>query len=66
MIDERLLAILACPRCDARPPLELTDNQLICTKCHAQYSIVDGIPNLLPEDATFEGEDKESSVESSA
>ena len=51
MIAPDFLAMLACPRCEDRPPLELKDDRLVCTKCHFWYRIVDGVPHLLPEDA---------------
>lgn len=50
-IDPELLEILACPLCDDRPPLELIEEHLVCTKCGSRYPIEDGIPRLLPEDA---------------
>jgi uncharacterized protein YbaR (Trm112 family) len=51
MIDEKLLAILACPLCDERPPFKLVDSYLICTVCGHGFPIVDDIPHLLPESA---------------
>lgn len=51
MIDPGLLEILACPRCDDRPPLRLQGSHLICDRCQSAYPIVDDIPHLLPEDA---------------
>ncbi len=51
MIDETLLPILACPRCDERPPLDLREDRLVCTVCGYAYPIVDGIPHLLVEEA---------------
>lgn len=49
-MDEKLLEILACPRCDERPPVELRGERLVCTKCGYGYPIIDGIPHMLPED----------------
>ncbi len=52
LMSPELLAILACPNCEVRPPLRLAkDNLLICTECGKGYLIKDGIPDLLPEDA---------------
>lgn len=48
-MDEALLAILACPRCDERPPLRRDGDRLVCDVCRHAYPIVDGIPHLLPE-----------------
>jgi len=50
MIDSELLEILACPRCDERPPLEHVDGRLVCTRCRFSYPVVEGIPHLLVED----------------
>lgn len=49
MIDESLLAILACPLCDDRPALRLDGEWLICDQCRHRFPIRDGIPHLLPE-----------------
>jgi hypothetical protein len=48
MIDEKLLALLACPACQG--DIELKDNQIFCTSCHRRYPIVDGIPVLLVDE----------------
>ena len=49
MIDEKLLAILACPVCKA--PLRLDGESLVCTRTEVRFPIEDGIPNLLPDSA---------------
>lgn len=51
MIDPELLAILACPVCEERPPLREEGDFLVCTVCGRKYPVVDGIPHLLPEEA---------------
>ncbi|MBS1713201.1 MAG: Trm112 family protein [Armatimonadetes bacterium] len=51
LIPPDLLDILACPRCDDRPKLELKEDKLVCPSCGCSYPIVDGVPHLLPEDA---------------
>jgi uncharacterized protein YbaR (Trm112 family) len=51
MIDESLLEVLACPKCDSRPPLSLEGTVLVCTECGWGYRIQDDIPNMLVEDA---------------
>lgn len=50
-IDEKLLAVLACPKC--KGPLELTaDGQgLDCRQCKLRYAINDGVPDMLVDDA---------------
>lgn len=50
MIDPELLAILACPVCDARPPLREEGEYLVCSKEGHGFPVVEGIPHLLPED----------------
>ncbi len=51
MIEPKLLELLACPRCESRPPVELNGNLLVCTECHYAYRIEEGIPDMLPESA---------------
>jgi uncharacterized protein len=53
-----LLEILCCPLCRGDLKLESKERQgpeivtgnLTCTKCHTEYPIADGIPDLLPPD----------------
>ncbi len=52
-LDPKLLAILACPADDNRPPLRLEGETLVCDQCGRVYPIRDGIPILLPEEATL-------------
>jgi len=49
IIDEFLLEVIACPKCKGR--LVLKDNYLICEKDRLKFKIIDGIPDLLLEDA---------------
>jgi uncharacterized protein YbaR (Trm112 family) len=53
-IPQELLAILACAIC--KTPLTLSQRQdsLICSQCHRAYPIRDGLPILLPDEATIE------------
>lgn len=51
MLNPQLLAILACPACDDRPPLELRGAYLVCYHCRRAYPIRDEIPVLLVEEA---------------
>lgn len=48
-ISEELLAILACPSSD-HAPLELVEDELVCTSCASRFPIRDGIPVLLADD----------------
>lgn len=50
-MDRDLLEILACPRCEVRPPLREEGSRLVCTVCGWSYPVVDGIPHLLVEEA---------------
>ncbi len=50
-----LLNILACPVCKGDLDVEVFEEddeiisgKLICKRCHAEYPIEDGIPNMLP------------------
>lgn len=52
-IDPVLLSILACPACDDRPSLREEGETLVCDKCHRVYPVREGIPVLLPEEATI-------------
>ncbi|MBI2579529.1 MAG: Trm112 family protein [Candidatus Aenigmarchaeota archaeon] len=44
-----LLKVLACTRCKGN--LDYKKTHLVCTKCRLKYSIIDGIPDMLPEHA---------------
>jgi uncharacterized protein YbaR (Trm112 family) len=48
-VDPRLLSILACPWCLGC--LDWRAERLTCSKCGAVFSIRDGIPNMLVEQA---------------
>ena len=47
MIDDALLAILACPACQG--DVALKDNKIVCAKCGRKYPIKNGIPVLLAD-----------------
>lgn len=51
MIDQDLLAILACPKC--KGPLKYLEQPdgLACEACMLLYEIRDGIPVMLIEEA---------------
>ncbi len=56
-LSQELLDILACPACDDRPPVELTEDQkfLKCNKCKRKYPIADGrIPQMVVDEAVME------------
>ena len=51
VLNPDLLAILACPACDDRPPLALRGDYLVCNQCRRAYPIRNDIPTLLVEEA---------------
>lgn len=53
VLNPDLLAILACPACDDRPPLALRRDYLVCNQCRRAYPIRDEIPILLVEEAVL-------------
>jgi len=50
-LDEKLLALLACPLC--RGPLEHEPGtaRLVCRACRKAWPVREGVPDLLPESA---------------
>ena len=49
MIDQNLLAILACPACQG--DVELKEEKIVCKKCGRKYPIRNGIPVMLANEA---------------
>jgi len=57
-VKRDLLDILRCPLCRGELALtsrktegaEIVEGTLTCGKCHVEYPISDGIPDLLPPD----------------
>ncbi|MGE4594520.1 MAG: Trm112 family protein [Gammaproteobacteria bacterium] len=49
MIQESLLKMLVCPKCNG--PLKQVGDELICEESQLAYPIQDGIPVLLVEEA---------------
>ena len=56
-ITRELLEILACPACKTGLVLTSDGQGLLCNACRRRYAIVDDIPIMLVEEATFEPED---------
>ena len=56
MIDDELLKILACPVC--KTDVGLKDEAIVCAECGRRYPIKDGIPIMLVEEASIDGEEK--------
>lgn len=53
-INASLLAILACPLCQADVYLTADDKGLKCGVCHRVYPIKDDIPVMIVDEATVE------------
>jgi hypothetical protein len=51
MIPDRLLSVLICPQCKKGVKYKEADEALVCKECRLKYRIVDGIPDMLVEDA---------------
>ena len=49
MLDEKILNLLACPKCSGE--LILQNDELICENDKLSYPIIDGIPMLLIEES---------------
>ncbi len=50
-LAEELLKILACPKCKEDLVYDKKFQVLICNSCKVYYEIIDGIPNMVPEEA---------------
>ncbi len=50
-VDEKLLEILACPKCKGDVRLNDDKSGLICDQCKLLYSIKDDIPIMLIDEA---------------
>jgi hypothetical protein len=49
MLDEKLLEIIACPKCKGE--LEYTGEELICHSCSLAYPIRNDVPIMLIDEA---------------
>ena len=47
-MNRNLLELLACPECGSADLALLSEDTLACPSCAARYSIVNGIPHMLP------------------
>jgi len=50
-LSERLLDILACPKCKNKFEYDKTANKLICNICRLKYRVEDSIPVLIIDEA---------------
>ncbi len=53
-ISPSLLAILACPLCQAEVKLTADDGGLKCVSCHRVYPIRDDIPVMIVDEAAID------------
>jgi uncharacterized protein YbaR (Trm112 family) len=51
MLDQKLLDILACPKCKSDLDYKSENEQLVCNKCRLIYRIEDEIPIMLIDKA---------------
>ncbi len=51
MLSEKLLEILACPRCKGDLNYDRDNDKLICENCRLRYRIEDDIPIMLIDEA---------------
>jgi uncharacterized protein YbaR (Trm112 family) len=51
--DARVLEQLACPVCFGVLRLDSAGQRIICVECWRTYPLIDGIPVLIPERASF-------------
>lgn len=52
-LDPRLLEVLVCPVCREGLEHKARRKVLLCATCMRQYPVRDGIPVMLPEEATI-------------
>ncbi|HZI89334.1 MAG TPA: Trm112 family protein [Candidatus Polarisedimenticolia bacterium] len=50
-IDEELRKLLVCPQCKGELRDQKEPERLICDRCGLAYAVVDGVPNMLIEEA---------------
>ncbi len=51
MLDDKLLEILACPKCKGDLEYDRKNDKLICHNCKLAYLIKDDIPIMLIDEA---------------
>jgi uncharacterized protein len=52
MVSEKLLEILACPKCKGDLEYDAHNDELTCNACRLTYKVEDDIPNMIIEHAT--------------
>ncbi len=51
MLDQKLLEILACPKCKGELEYDSEKNILTCQVCRLNYKVENDIPNMLIDEA---------------
>jgi hypothetical protein len=51
MLDQKLLDILACPKCKGQLEYRPQEQKLLCWSCKLGYKIKDDIPVMLIDEA---------------
>jgi uncharacterized protein YbaR (Trm112 family) len=51
MLDDKLLEILACPKCKGELDYDRENDRLTCQTCRLRYEVKDDIPIMLIEEA---------------
>jgi uncharacterized protein len=57
-IDQGLLDMLVCPVCKSKVTQTADESGLRCSTCHRVYPVRDGLPVMLPEEASTADEGK--------
>ena len=50
-MDKKQLEMIVCPECNGKLQYDKSNKELVCKPCKAAYSIEDGIPVMLIEQA---------------
>lgn len=50
-MDKKQLEMMACPECHGKLKYEKSSKEMICETCQLAYSVQDGIPVMLVEEA---------------
>ena len=50
-VSEKLLEVLACPKCKGDVRYDRENDRIICEKCSLAYRVEDDIPVMLIEEA---------------
>ena len=51
-MSEKLLALLACPKCKGKLEHRPTESKFVCHNCRLSYPIRDDIPIMLIDEAS--------------